>query len=261
MDLTEEQTLRYKRQILLPEIGSEGQVKLLTSSVLIVGLGGLGSPSAIYLTGAGIGKIGIVDSDSVDISNPHRQILHYTKDIGRLKSDSAREKLKNINPDVEVVNYNLRISSSNVINVITDYDIVLDCSDNYNTRFLLNDACFFVGKTLIHGSVFKYEGQLTTFNTQKGSPCYRCIYAEPPSYDMMPNPQEVGILGSLPGVIGTMMSIEAIKELLNLGESITGTLIVYDALTSIFKRLKIQKDTNCPLCGKNPIITKLIEYE
>jgi adenylyltransferase/sulfurtransferase len=259
MVLTEEQVLRYKKQILLPEIGSEGQVKLLNSSVLIVGLGGLGSPSAIYLAGAGIGRIGLLDSDLVDVSNMHRQILHNTDDIGRLKTESAKEKLGKINPDVEVVCYNSRITSGNVMDIIADYDIVLDCSDNYPTRFLLNDACFFGRRTLIHGSIFKYEGQLTTFKTQKGLPCYRCIYAEPPPVAMMPNPQDVGILGSLPGVVGTLMSIEVIKEILNMGESIAGILIVYDALSSTFKRMKIRKDSDCPLCGENPKIIELKE--
>lgn len=261
MKLSNDQIIRYSRQIVLSEIDDNGQLKLLNSSVFIMGAGGLGSPAAIYLAGAGVGRIGIADFDVVKLSNLHRQILHFTKDVGKPKAVSARDTLKSINPDVEVICYNTRIISENIMDIISDYDIVIDGSDNFPTRFLLNDACFFAGKILISASALGYEGQLTTFKTYSGSPCYRCLYAEPPPPELVPSCQEAGVIGSLAGAIGAMQATEAIKELLNLGKSLAGTLVVYDALTSTIKKMKVIKDPECQLCSENPSVTELIDYD
>jgi len=257
---TEEQIRRYSRHIILKEVGGIGQQKLLDARVLLVGAGGLGSPCGYYLAAAGVGTIGIVDSDQVELSNLQRQILHKTSDVGRLKVDSARETMISLNPDVTVNTYPERLTSENIFRLIKDYDIIIDGSDNFPTRYLINDACVMTGKTNIHGSIFRFEGQATVFKTPEG-PCYRCLYPEPPPADMVPSCQEAGVLGVLPGIIGTIQAIEAIKIILGKGEPLIGRLLLFDALSMDFKEVRLRKDENCPVCGLNPTIKELIDYE
>jgi len=260
MEFTDDQIYRYARHIILPEVGGEGQKKLLGAKVLLLGAGGLGSPVALYLAAAGIGKIGIVDFDVVDRSNLQRQILHTTADIGKAKTESAREKLQNMNPDVEVVIHNTRLSSKNAIEILSGYDIIVDGCDNFPTRYLVNDACVLLGKTNVHGSIFRFEGQVTVFKTPDG-PCYRCLYPEPPPPGMVPSCQEAGVLGVLPGVVGTLQSVEAIKIILGKGDALIGKLLLYDALKTEFRKLNLRRDPSCPICGENPTIKELIDYD
>jgi adenylyltransferase/sulfurtransferase len=261
VELTEEQIYRYSRNILLPEVGGVGQERLLRSRVFCVGVGGLGSPVALYLAAAGVGTIGIADSDQVDISNLQRQVLHFTDDIGKPKTASAEEKLKRLNPDVNVVVHEEMITKKNIRRIIKDYDIVLDGSDNFPTRYLVNDACYFEKKTLVSGAILQFEGQVSVFKPHAGGPCYRCLYPEIPPAGMIPSCQEAGILGAVAGIIGTIQAVETLKEILQIGESLVGRLLVFNALKMSIMDIRVKRDPNCPLCGKNPSIKDIGDYE
>ncbi|HLE08306.1 MAG TPA: molybdopterin-synthase adenylyltransferase MoeB [Thermodesulfobacteriota bacterium] len=261
MDFTEEQIERYSRHIILPEVGGKGQARLLGSKVFILGAGGLGSPALLYLAAAGAGTIGVADADRVDLSNLQRQIIHTTKDIGTPKTRSAKKAIEDLNPDVKVIVYNERLTKENIRNIIKDYDIVLDGSDNFPTRFLMNDASFFEKKTLVSGSMFRFEGQVSVFKPHQGYPCYRCLYPEPPPKGLVPSCQEAGVLGALAGVIGVLQAVETVKEILGIGETLAGHLMLFDALRMSFKKLRVRKDPGCALCGGNPSIKELITYE
>ena len=259
-NFSNEQIERYSRHIILKEVGGIGQTKLLEAKVLLIGAGGLGSPAALYLAAAGVGTLGIIDMDVVDLSNLQRQILHGTNDIGRLKTESAMETIADINPDVEVIAYTDRISSENALELIEKYDLVLDGCDNFPTRYLINDACVMLGKPNVHGSIFQFEGQATVFSPGKG-PCYRCLYPVPPPPGMAPSCQEAGVLGVLPGIVGNVQAIETIKVLLDIGEPLIGHLLLFNALNMEFKKLKLRQDPECPICGEKPTIHELIDYE
>ncbi|MEZ0360782.1 MAG: molybdopterin-synthase adenylyltransferase MoeB [Hydrogenobacter sp.] len=260
---TEEQIRRYARHIILPEVGGKGQEKLLNSKVLVVGAGGLGSPSIFYLAAAGVGTIGIVDFDVVDFSNLQRQILHTTERVGLPKVESARITVEKLNPDVEVKTYNTMLNKQNIMDIIKDYDVILDGTDNFPTRFLINDACFFAGKPLVSAAMLRFEGQITVFDfrMREHSPCYRCLFPEPPPPGLVPSCQEAGILGSIGGIMGCIQATEAIKLLLGIGEPLVGKLLVMDALSMDFRKVKLRKDPACPLCGEKASIKELIEYE
>ncbi len=260
MKLREDQVERYSRQIILPNVGGKGQEKLLKAKVLIIGAGGLGSPCALYLASAGIGKIGIADSDKVELNNLQRQILHSNSSIGKTKVESAKERLTGINPDVEVIAYNLRLTSENILDIIRGYDIIIDGSDNFPTRYLVNDACVLSGKPLSHGGIFRFDGQAITILPHK-SACYRCLFPEPPPPGFVPSCQEAGILGAVAGIIGTIQANEVLKYILEVGNLLAGKLLVFNALDSSFRQVKVPKDPKCPICGENPTITKLIDYE
>ena len=260
MKLREDQIERYSRQIILPDVGGKGQEKLLNARVLIIGAGGLGSPCALYLASAGIGKIGIVDSDKVELNNLQRQLLHSTKDVGRAKVESARDRLNGINQDVEIVPYNIRLTSENILEIIKDYDMIVDGSDNFPTRYLVNDACVLADKLLSHGGIFRFDGQAITISPHQ-SACYRCLFPEPPPPGLVPSCQEAGILGAVAGMIGTIQANEVLKYVLGIGELLTGKLLVFNALDSFFRQVKVPRDPKCPVCGENPTITKLIDYE
>jgi len=260
MKFSDEQIHRYSRQMILPGIGGKGQRKLMEAKVLITGAGGLGSPAAIYLAAAGVGTIGLADFDRVELHNLQRQILHKTDDLGRLKVESGRETLESLNPEVKVQTYSDRIVSANIREIIKGYDLVLDGSDNFPTRFLVNDACYFERKTLISGAILRFDGQLSTFKPHAGGPCYRCLFPEPPPPGMVPSCQEAGVLGAVAGVIGILQANEALKEILGLGESMAGRFLMFNALNLSFHEVKIAKNSNCPLCGENPKIKELIEY-
>ncbi len=259
-EFTEEQIKRYSRHILLPEVGGKGQKRLLDSKVFLVGAGGLGSPAAFYLAAAGIGKIGISDNDDVDFSNLQRQILHSTKDVDYPKAQSAKETLEGLNPDIEVVPYTVRLNSENILDIIKDYDVIIDGSDNFPTRYLVNDACVMLGKPLSHGSIFRFDGQATTILPGLG-PCYRCLYETPPPPDLVPSCQEAGVLGVIAGIIGVVQATEVIKLQLGKGNLLNGKLLLYDSLNMDFKKLTIQHNPECPMCGENPTIKELIDYE
>jgi len=263
INFSEEQIERYSRHIILPEVGGAGQAKLLGSSVFMVGAGGLGSPAAYYLAAAGVGTIGIADADNVDLSNLQRQILHNNNRIGMPKTESAKQTLEALNPDVNVVTYPYRVTAENIREIIRDYDLILDGCDNFPTRFLVNDACFLEEKTLVSGAMFRFEGQVATFKPHADSdgPCYRCLYPEPPPAGLVPSCSEAGILGALAGAVGTIQAVEAIKELLGIGDSLSGRLLTFDALRMEWRKLKLRKDPACPLCGENPTITELVTYE
>ncbi len=263
IDFTEEQIERYSRHIILPEVGAEGQAKLLKSKVFMIGAGGLGSPVALYLAAAGVGTIGIADADDVDLSNLQRQIIHNQDRVGMPKVESARESIQALNPDVKVVSYREYVTADNIREIIRDYDLVIDGCDNFPTRFLVNDACFFEKKTLVSGAMFRFEGQVATFkpHADPEGPCYRCLYPEPPPAGLVPSCSEAGILGALAGAVGTIQAVEAIKELLGIGESLSGRLMTFDALRMEWKKLRLRKDPGCPLCGRNPTITDLVTYE
>ncbi|WP_299199690.1 thiazole biosynthesis adenylyltransferase ThiF [Thermocrinis sp.] len=260
---TEEQIKRYARHIILPEVGGKGQEKLLNSKVLVIGAGGLGSPAILYLAAAGVGTIGIVDFDVVDLSNLQRQIIHNTERVGTPKVESARRTVEMLNPDVKVITYNTRISKENIMDIIKDYDVVLDGTDNFPTRFLINDACYFAGKPLVSAAMLRFEGQVSVFDyrNKENSPCYRCLFPEPPPPGLVPSCQEAGILGSIGGIMGCIQATEAIKLILGIGEPLVGKLLIMDALSMDFRKVKLRKDPNCPLCGEKPIIKELIEYE
>lgn len=255
---SEEQIRRYSRHIILPEIGGKGQKKLLNSGALIIGAGGLGSPAALYLAAAGVGRLGIVDFDVVDLSNLQRQILHHVHDLGRPKVTSAAETIAEINPDVKVVSHPIQLSSENVKEILSDYDVVVNGCDNFPTRYLVNDACVFLNKPLVDGSIFRFEGQATVFISGKG--CYRCLFPSPPPPGLVPSCQEAGVLGVLCGIIGSIQGIEAVKLLLGIGESLAGRLLFVDALTMEFRQVKVRRDPNCPVCGDHPTVTDLIDY-
>ena len=260
IDFTDEQIERYSRHIILPEVGGEGQSRLLESKVLLVGAGGLGSPAAFYLAAAGIGNMGIIDFDTVDLSNLQRQIIHNTERIGMLKTESAKKTITALNPDVNVTVFNEKLCSENILRLFEGYDYILDGTDNFATRYLINDACVMTGKTNIHGSIFRFEGQVTIFKSDEG-PCYRCLYPEPPPPGMVPNCQEGGVLGVLAGVIGNLQVVETLKLILGKGETLIGYLLIYDALKTEFRKLKLKKDPQCPVCSDQPTITELIDYE
>ncbi|MBI5399077.1 molybdopterin-synthase adenylyltransferase MoeB [Candidatus Saganbacteria bacterium] len=260
MTLRDDQVERYSRQILLPQVGGKGQEKLLAGKVLVIGAGGLGSPVAAYLAGAGVGTLGLVDSDAVDLTNLHRQILYTTNDIGQQKTAAAKARLQLANPDVKIITHALRLTSDNIMSVIKDYDIIVDGSDNFPTRYLVNDACVLAGKSLVHGAFFRFEGQAMVIKPHEG-PCYRCLFAEPPPPGAVPSCQEAGVLGALAGVIGLIQATETLKFILGIGELLVGKLIIFNALEMNFRRIKVPKDDNCPICGKNPTVTKLIDYE
>src|SRR4030042_6957354 len=259
MKLTEDQLRRYNRHLLLPEVGEQGQIKILESKVFMVGAGGLGSPVAYYLAAAGVGTIGIIDNDVVDLGNLQRQIAHSTKTVGRPKVESAKSTFESLNPDVNVAAINDRLTKHNILELIKDYDIVCDCSDNYPTRFLVNDACVMLKKPLVIGAVFKFEGQLTVVIPGEG-PCYRCLFEEPPPPGILPSPQGVGLLGVIPGVIGTLQAAEVLKLIVGTGHILKGELLIYDALKPSFRKVKIPKNPDCPVCSDHPTITELIDY-
>ena len=259
-ELTRDDLSRYSRHLILPEVGVEGQRKLKAASVLCVGTGGLGSPLALYLTAAGVGTLGLVDFDVVDASNLQRQIIHSTADIGRSKLDSAEEKLKALNPELKVQKHNTLLSSANALDILKDYDVVADGTDNFPTRYLVNDACVLLGKPNAYGSIFRFEGQASVFATKDG-PCYRCLYPEPPPPGLVPSCAEGGVLGILPGLIGVIQATEAIKLILGIGEPLIGRLLLVDALKMRFRELKLCKNPECPVCGAHPTVTQLIDYQ
>jgi adenylyltransferase/sulfurtransferase len=258
--LTKDELRRYDRHLILPEVGPEGQKKLKDSAVLCIGAGGLGSPLALYLAAAGVGRIGLVDFDVVDESNLQRQIIHDTASIGTPKLASAKKRLLALNPHIIVETHEIRLSSANAIDLFKQYDVVADGTDNFPTRYLVNDACVLTGKPNAYGSIFRFEGQLSVFGAKDG-PCYRCLYPEPPPPGLVPSCAEGGVLGVLPGVIGTMQAIETIKLLLGIGKPLVGRLMLYDALEQSWRTLKVKKDPKCPVCGTNPTITAPIDYE
>ena len=259
-ELTPEELSRYSRHVILPEVGVEGQQKLKAARVLCVGTGGLGSPLAFYLAAAGIGTLGLVDFDVVDASNLQRQIIHSTKDIGRKKLDSAEEKLTALNPDLKVVKHETMLSSANALEILKDYDIVADGTDNFPTRYLVNDACVLLGKPNVYGSIFRFEGQASVFATREG-PCYRCLYPEPPPPGVVPSCAEGGVLGVLPGLVGVIQATEVIKLILGKGTSLAGRLLLVDSLNMRFRELKLRKNPECPVCGAHPTVTELIDYQ
>jgi len=259
-DLTNDEIARYSRHLLLPEIGVEGQKKLKNAKVLIIGTGGLGAPLALYLSAAGVGTIGLVDFDVVDESNLQRQIIHSTRDVGRPKVASAKDRIKGVNPLVNVVVHNTMLTSQNALDIIADYDIVADGTDNFQTRYLVNDACVFLGKPNVYGSVFQFEGQASIFGAKDG-PCYRCLYPSPPPPGLVPSCAEGGVMGVLPGIIGTIQAAETIKLIVGGAKPLVGRLLHFDAWRMAFRELNLDKDVNCPVCGKNPSIRELIDYE
>ncbi len=265
--LSDEQRMRYSRHTILSEIGEAGQLKLLGSRVLLIGAGGLGSPAAIYLAAAGVGTLGIVDFDTVDASNLQRQILHDMAHVGRPKVESAAHRIADLNPDVEVIGYNTPITSHNALDILRDYDVVLNGSDNFPTRYLVNDACQFLGIPLVDASIFMFEGQVSVYQPDRpelgieGGPCYRCLYPDPPPPGEVPSCAEAGVLGVLPGIVGSIQAIEAIKLLLGIGEPLIGKLLMIDTLDMSFRTLRVQRNHDCPVCGENPTVTELIDYE
>lgn len=257
--LSNDEVLRYSRHLIMPEVGMEGQLKLKAARVLCVGAGGLGSPLALYLAAAGVGTLGVVDFDVVDFTNLQRQIIHSTADVGRKKLDSAADKLLAINPNVNIVKFDTRLSSANALELFRDFDMVVDGTDNFPTRYLVNDACVLTGKPNVYGSIFRFEGQVSIFAMKEG-PCYRCLYPEPPPPGLVPSCAEGGVLGILPGLVGVMQATEAIKLILGAGEPLIGRLLLVDALAMRFRELKLRKNPDCPACGTHPTIKALIDY-
>ncbi|QMU56179.1 MAG: molybdopterin-synthase adenylyltransferase MoeB [Candidatus Mycalebacterium zealandia] len=260
MGLTKEQASRYSRHLILPEVGVEGQQKLLDAKVLCIGAGGLGSPLALYLAAAGVGNIGIVDFDVVDFSNLQRQIIHGESTLGDLKAESAKKRIADLNSDVKVTIHNERFSSENAMEIVKNYDIVVDGTDNFPTRYLVNDTCVLLGKPNVYGSIFRFEGQVSVFDSKRG-PCYRCLYPEPPPPGLVPSCAEGGVLGILPGIVGTIQAAETVKLILGAGDALVGRLLFIDVLEMQPKELKLRKDKSCPICGDSPTITELIDYE
>ncbi len=261
MEFTEEQIERYSRHILIPEIGGQGQGRLRAAKVLCIGAGGLGSSAQTYLAAAGIGKISVIDFDTVDLSNLQRQIIHATPDVGRAKVESARERIEALNPDIEVAVHHERLTKDNILDIIGDHDAVLDGSDNFPTRYLINDACFFSKTPLFWGAVFRFDGQATVFKMQGAGPCYRCLFPAPPPSGLIPSCQEAGILSTVAGIIGLIQATEVIKHFTRMGESLEGALLLLDALTMSFRRVALHRDPVCPLCGTEPTITELVEHD
>jgi len=259
-ELTTDELSRYSRHLILPEVGEEGQRKLKAARVLCVGTGGLGSPLALYLAAAGVGTLGLLDFDVVDASNLQRQIIHSTADIGRKKLDSSEEKLKALNPSLKVVKYDTLLSSANALDILKDYDVIADGTDNFPTRYLVNDACVLLGKPNAYGSIFRFEGQASVFGAKDG-PCYRCLYPEPPPPGLVPSCAEGGVLGILPGLVGVIQATETIKLILGIGEPLIGRLLLVDALKMSFRQLKLRKNPECPVCGEHPTVTELIDYQ
>jgi len=270
VQLSNEEILRYSRHLIMPEVGIDGQKKLKAASVLMIGAGGLGSPLGMYLAAAGIGRLGIVDFDTVELTNLQRQLLHSTKDIGRSKLESARESINDINPHVHVETYETRLTSKNALDILQDYDVIVDGTDNFPTRYLVNDACVLLGKPNVYGSIFRFEGQVSVFCTKgasasggdaKQGPCYRCLYPSPPPPGLVPSCAEGGVLGVLPGIIGSLQALETIKLIIGQGDSLVGRLVLFDALKLKFRELKLRKNSECPICGDQPTIRELIDYE
>jgi sulfur-carrier protein adenylyltransferase/sulfurtransferase len=261
LSFTEDQVRRYARHIILPGIGGDGQQKLMESRILVIGAGGLGSPAAMYLAAAGVGTIGLVDFDRVELSNLQRQLLHDTADVGRPKVESARDRLTELNPNVEVVVHETLLSSGNAFEVLGGYDVVLDGTDNFPVRYLVNDATQLLGIPLAYGSIYQWEGQASVFLPGQETPCYRCLFPEPPPPGTVPSCAEGGVFGVLPGIIGSIQAVEAIKLVLDVGESLVGKLLLYDAMTNEFTSVKLRWDPDCPVCGKHPTVTELIDYE
>ena len=258
--LSKEEILRYSRHLIMPEVGMEGQLKLKQAKVLCIGTGGLGAPLGLYLAAAGVGRIGLVDFDSVDLTNLQRQILFDTSDVGRPKIEAAADRLRKMNPDIQIDTFETRLTSDNALDILKDYDIVVDGTDNFPTRYLVNDACALLDKPNVYGSIFRFEGQATVFWASRG-PCYRCLYPEPPEPGTVPSCAEGGVLGVLPGVVGTIQATEAVKLIIGQGDPLIGRLLLFDALKMKFKELKLRKDPKCPLCGENKTVTELIDYE
>jgi sulfur-carrier protein adenylyltransferase/sulfurtransferase len=260
VELSKDEILRYSRHLIMPEVGMDGQLKLKQAKVLCIGAGGLGSPLALYLAAAGVGKLGIVDFDVVDFTNLQRQVIHDTNDVGRPKLTSARETIADINPNVEVVGYETRLTSENALEIFKDYDVIADGTDNFPTRYLVNDACVLLGKPNVYASIFRFEGQASVFYAKEG-PCYRCLYPEPPPPGLVPSCAEGGVLGVLPGIMGCLQALETIKMILGKGQPLIGRLLLFDALNLKFRELKLRKNPDCPVCGAHPTVTKLIDYE
>ena len=260
MGLTNEQVKRYSRHLIMPEVGVEGQEKLINSSVLCIGAGGLGSPLALYLAAAGVGHLGVLDFDVVDFSNLQRQIIHSEKTIGELKVESAKKRILELNSDIKVTTYNEMLTSENAMEIIKDYDVIVDGTDNFATRYLVNDSCVLLGKPNVYGSIFRFEGQVSVFDAKKG-PCYRCLYPEPPPPGLVPSCAEGGVLGILPGIIGTLQAAEAVKLIIEKGNPLIGRLLFLDVLEMQPREMKLRKDPNCPICGENATIKELIDYE
>ncbi len=260
MEFTDEQIHRYSRHIILPEVGGKGQKRILQSRVLIVGAGGLGCPVGYYLAAAGVGTIGIVDSDTIELSNLQRQIAHNTERLGMPKADSAKLTFEALNPDVTVIPIKERLNKDNILDIIRDYDIVVDGSDNFPTRYLVNDACVLTGKPLVSGAILRFEGQVTTILPRDGH-CYRCLFEEPPPPGLVPSCQEAGVLGALPGVIGALQAMEVLKLILQKGEPLKNQLLIYNALTTSFRKVRVPRRSDCPVCGDSPTITELHDYE
>ena len=259
MTLSNDEIKRYSRHLIMPEVGMEGQLKLKQASILLVGTGGLGAPLGMYLAAAGVGRIGLVDFDVVDFSNLQRQVIHGTKDVGKKKLDSAAETMLDINPHIRIDKFEVALDSSNAMGIIRDYDMVIDGTDNFPTRYLVNDACVLSGKPNVYGSIFRFEGQATVF-AYKGGPCYRCLYPEPPPPGLVPSCAEGGVLGILPGTVGLIQATEAVKIILGVGEPLVGRLVLYDALAMKFRELKLRRNPECPVCGDHPTIKELIDY-
>ena len=257
--LTNEEILRYSRHLIMPEVGMEGQLKLKAARVLLIGTGGLGAPLGLYLTAAGVGHIGLVDFDVVDFTNLQRQVTFGTSDVGKPKTEAAKARLSNLNPDVQIATYETRLTSENALEMFKDYDIIVDGTDNFPTRYLVNDACILLGKPNVYGSIFRFEGQVTVFGMPDG-PCYRCLYPEPPPPGLVPSCAEGGVLGVLPGIIGSLQALEAIKLIVGRGESLAGRLVLFDALAMKFRELKLKKNSHCPMCGPHRKIHQLIDY-
>jgi adenylyltransferase/sulfurtransferase len=258
--LDKDEILRYSRHLIIPEVGMEGQLKLKHARVLLVGAGGLGAPLGLYLAAAGVGRIGIVDFDVVDFTNLQRQVIHGTSDVGRKKLDSAADSMREINPNVRIDKFEVALTSENALEILKDYDLVVDGTDNFPTRYLVNDACVLLGKPNVYGSIFRFEGQATVF-AYEGGPCYRCLYPEPPPPGLVPSCAEGGVLGILPGTIGLIQATEAVKLILGIGEPLVGRLLLYDALGMRFRELKLRRNPECPVCGDHPTVTKLIDYQ
>ncbi len=257
--LSKDEILRYSRHLIVPEVGMEGQLKLKQASVLLIGTGGLGAPLALYLTAAGVGRIGLVDFDVVDFTNLQRQVIHFTSDVGRKKLESAANKMREINPFVQIDLHETALTSENALDILKNYDIIVDGTDNFPTRYLVNDACVLLNKPNVYGSIFRFEGQATVF-AYEGGPCYRCLYPEPPPPGLVPSCAEGGVLGILPGTIGLIQATETVKLILKIGQPLVGRLILYDALSMKFRELKLRRNPECPVCGEHPTITRLIDY-
>jgi sulfur-carrier protein adenylyltransferase/sulfurtransferase len=259
LTLTKEEIQRYSRHLIMPEVGMDGQLKLKQAKVLCIGTGGLGAPLGLYLAAAGVGRIGLVDFDTVDSTNLQRQILFSTSDVGRPKIAAAADRLRGLNPDIQIDTFETRLTSDNALDLFKDYDIIVDGTDNFPTRYLVNDACILLGKQNVYGSIFRFEGQITVFGAP-GGPCYRCLYPEPPPPGLVPSCAEGGVLGVLPGIVGSIQAAETLKLIIGKGESLVGRLLLFDALAMRFRELKLRKNPECPVCGDHPTVTKLIDY-